>query len=116
MDRKVFNELKQYQENIETLEKIKSNLRNRGDCILKFPSDNFVNAKDISIFVDKVIYSSVNEDSDEVESFSTNEIEANLYEDIKSAVKNIVDEYINKYENKTNEIMKKYGDENADEK
>lgn len=56
MDRKVFNELKQYQENIETLEKIKSNLRNRGDCILKFPSDNFVNAKDISIFVDEKVW------------------------------------------------------------
>lgn len=114
MDKKLFNELKTYQENIESLEKIKSNLRDRSNCILMFTSD-LISELDLSLFLDKVIYSSLDDDSGEVRNFSTRSIEANLYEDIKSAVKNIVDEYINKYESKTEEIMKKYGEANADE-
>lgn len=115
MDKKLFNELKAYQENIESLEKIKSNLRDRSNCILLFTSD-LRSGYDLSILCDKVIYSRLDDDTDEVESCSTRSIEANLYEDIKSAVKDIIEKYINKYESKTEEIMKKYGDENADEK
>lgn len=114
MDKKLFNELKTYQENIEDLEKIKSNLRDRSNCILMFTSD-LRNRSDLSILCDKVIYSSLDDNSGEVRNFSTRPIEANLYEDIKNAVKNIVDEYINKYESKTNEIMKKCGEANANE-